>query len=162
MLGGDLPFLEKFLGPTEHWYIPSAHNLGLWNPLKRQYVGCHGRRTRIRDVSRLGKTPVCKRAPGCASKPLLQVPRHHAIICVLHMLMRIGAVLGEYLERLCLSASREARNTINNMLNIALCGWQLGGPLGPDGQETKRLFLYGMLLLMFWGWPTGTWATRLS
>ena len=54
--------------------------------------------------------------------------------------MRIGALLGEYLERLCLSASREARNDINNMLKIALCGWQLGGTCRPDGQETKRLF----------------------
>ena len=54
--------------------------------------------------------------------------------------MRIGALLGEYLERLCLSASREARNAINNMLKIALCGWQLGGTCRPDGQETKRLF----------------------
>ena len=140
MLGGDLPFLKKFLGLTEHWYIPSVHNLGLWNPLKRRYLGCHRRRTRTGDASRLGKTPVCKGARGCASKPLLQVPRHHAIICVLHMLMRIGALLGEYLEGLCLSASREARNAINNMLKIALCGWQLGGTCRPDGQETKRLF----------------------
>ena len=140
MLGGDLPFLKKFLGLTEHWYIPSVHNLGLWNPLKRRYLGCHRRRTRTGDASRLGKTPVCKEARGCASKPLLQVPRHHAIICVLHMLMRIGALLGEYLERLCLSASREARNAINNMLKIALCCWQLGGTCRPDGQETKRLF----------------------
>ena len=54
--------------------------------------------------------------------------------------MRIGALLGEYWERLCLSASREARNAINNMLKIALCGWQLGGTCRPDGQETKRLF----------------------
>ena len=162
MLGGDLPFLKKFLGLTEHWYIPSVHNLGLWNPLKRRYLGCHRRRTRTGDASRLGKTPVCKGARGCASKPLLQVQRHHAIICVLHMLMRIGALLGEYLERLCLSASREARNAINNMLKIALCGWQLGGTCRPDGQETKRFFLYGMVLLMFWGWPTGTWVTRLS
>ena len=54
--------------------------------------------------------------------------------------MRIGALLGEYLERLCLSASREARNAINNMLKIALCSWQLGGTCRPDGQETKRLF----------------------
>ena len=22
--------------------------------------------------------------------------------------------------------------------------------------------VYGMVLLMFWGWPTGTWVTRLS
>ena len=78
------------------------------------------------------------------------------------MLMQIGAVLGEYLERLCLSASREAHNAINNMLKIALCGWQLGGTCRPDGQETKRFFLIGMVLLMFWGWPTGTWVTRLS
>ena len=118
--------------------------------------------TRTGDASRLGKTPVCKGAHGCASKPLLQVPRHHAIICVLHMLMRIGALLGEYLEEPCLSASREARNAINNMLKIALCGWQLGGTCRPDGQETKRSFLYGMVLLMFWGWPTGTWVTTLS
>ena len=54
--------------------------------------------------------------------------------------MRIGALLGEYLERLCLSASREACHAINNMLKIALCGWQLGGTCRPDGQETKRLF----------------------
>ena len=140
MLAGDLPFLKKFLGLTEHWYIPSVHNLGLWNPLKRRYLGCYRRRTRTGDASRLGKTPVCKGARGCASKPLLQVPRHHAIICVLHMLLRIGALLGEYLDRVCLSASREARNAINNMLKIALCGWQLGGTCRPDGQETKRLF----------------------
>ena len=88
---------------------------------------------------RLGKTPVCKRARGCSLKPLLQVPRPHAIICVLHMLMRIGALLGEYLERLCLSPSREAQNAISNMLKIALCGWQPGGTCRPDGQETKRL-----------------------
>ena len=202
MLGGDLPFLKKFLGLTEHWYIPSVHNLGLWNPLKRRYLGCHRRRTRTGDASRLGKTPICKGARGCASKPLLQLPRHHAIICVLHMLMRIGALLGEYLERLCLSASREARNAINNMLKIALCGWQLVGTCRPDGQELAQLalhnphiwanslkpvlcsaiaspsllssspirvnpkpsvcFLYGMVLLMFWGWPTSTWVTRLS
>ena len=56
--------------------------------------------------------------------------------------MRIGALLGEYLGRLCLSASREARNAINNMLKIALCGWQLGGTCRPDGQETKRFFLW--------------------
>ena len=54
--------------------------------------------------------------------------------------MRIGALLGEYLERLCLSASREAHNAINNMLKIALCCWQLGGTCRPDGQETKRCF----------------------
>ena len=42
------------------------------------------------------------------------------------------------------------------MLKIALCGWQLGGTCRPDGQERKRFFLYGMVLLMFWGWPTGT------
>ena len=53
--------------------------------------------------------------------------------------MRIGALLGEYLERLCLSASREARNAINIMLKIALCDWQLGGTCRPDGQETKPL-----------------------
>ena len=140
MLGGDLPFLKKFLGLTEHWYIPSVHNLGLWNPLKRRYVGCHRRRTRTGDASRLDKTPVCKRARGCASEPLLQVPRHHAIFCVLHMLIRIGALLGKYLERLCLSASREAHNAIKNMLKIAPCGWQLGGTCRPDRQETKRLF----------------------
>ena len=140
MLGGDLPFLKIFLGLTEQWYIPSVNNLGLWNLLKRQYVRCHRRRTRTSDASRLGKTPVCKRAGGCAPKLLLQVPRHHAIICVLHMLMRTVALLGEYLERLCLSASREARNAINNMLKIALCGWQLGRTCRPDGQETKRLF----------------------
>ena len=143
MLGGDLPSLKKFLGLTEHWYIPSVHNLGLWNPLKRRYVGCHRRRTRTGDASRLGRTPVCKGARGCASKPLLQVPRHHAIICVLHMLMGIDALLGEYLERLCLSASRGESNTINNMLKIALCGWQLGGTCRPDGQETKRFFYMG-------------------
>ena len=28
MLGGDLPFLKKFLGLTEHSYIPSVHTLG--------------------------------------------------------------------------------------------------------------------------------------
>ena len=140
MLGGDLLFLKKFLGLTEHWYIPSVHNLGLWNPLKRRYLGCHRRRTRTGDASQLGKTPVCKGARCCASKPLLQVPRHHANICVLHMLMRIGALLGEYLERLCLSASSQARNAINNMLRIALCGWQLGGTCRPDGQETKRFY----------------------
>ena len=160
--GRRFTVFEEVFGTTEHWYIPSVHNLGLWNPLKRRYLGCHRRRTRTGDASRLGKTPVCKGARGCASKPLLQVPRHHAIICVLHMLMRIGALLGEYLERLCLSASREARNVINNMLKIALCGWQLGGTCRPDGQETKRFFLYGMVLLMFWGWLRGTWVTRLS
>ena len=132
--------MKTFLGLTEHWYIPSVHNLGLWNPLKRRYVVCHRRRTRTGDASRLGETPVCKSAGGCASQPLPQVPQHHAIICVLHMLMRIGALLGEYLERLCLYASREARNAINNMLKIALCGWQLRGTCRPDGQETKRLF----------------------
>ena len=133
-------FLKTFLGLTEHWYIPSVHNLGLWNHLKRRYVGCHRRRTRTGDAFRLDKTPVCKGARGCASKPLLQVSRHHAIICVLHMLMRIGALLGEYLERLCLSASREAHNAINNMLKIALCGWQLGGTCRPHGQGTKLWF----------------------
>ena len=138
MLGGDLPFLKKFLDLTDHWYIPSVHNLGLWNPLTRRYLGCHRRRTRTGDASGLDKTPVCKGARGCASKPLLQVPRHHAIICVLRMLMRIGAFLGEYLERLCLSASSGARNAIKNMLKIALCGWQLGGTCRPDGQDTKR------------------------
>ena len=143
MLGRDLPFLKIILRFTEHWYIRSAHNLGLWNPLKRRYPGYHWRRKCTSDASRLGKTPVCKGARGCASKPLLQAPRHHAIICVLHMLMRIGALLGEYLERLCLSASREARNAINNMLKIALCGWQLGGTCRPDGQETKHFFYMG-------------------
>ena len=54
--------------------------------------------------------------------------------------MLISALPGEYLERLCLSASREARNAVKNMLKIALCGWQLGGTCRPDGQETKRLF----------------------
>ena len=160
--GRRFTVFEENLGLTEHWFITSVHNFGLWNPLKRRYLGCHRRRRRTGDASRLGKTPVCKGARGCASKPLFQVPRHHAIVCVPHMLMRNGALIGEYSERLCLSASREARNAINNMLKIALCGWQLGGTCRPDGQETKRCFLYGMVLLMFLGWPTGTRVTRLS
>ena len=69
--------------------------------------------------------------------------------------MRIGALLGEYLERLCLSASRQARNAINNVLKIALSDWQLGGTCRPDGQETKRLFLYGMVFFMFLGLADG-------
>ena len=60
--------------------------------------------------------------------------------------MQIDALLGEYLERLCLSASRGERNAINNMPKIGLCGWQLGRTCRPDGQETKRfLFIWDVI-----------------
>ena len=79
-------------------------------------------------------------AAGCSTEPILKVPRAWVVLCILHLTMAMGRLLGEFLDREARLVTPALRRDLQVLLSERRAGWSVYGSASPDGEETSNFF----------------------
>ena len=140
-LGGDLPYLQRFLGLSPSWMTPSIYTEANFDYNTGVYLDGDNRRSALSDALRLGNLPIIKGAKGVVGPPLLFLPRDRVMMCVLHMVMAFGKLTAAWICGIFAESSAAQRSIVNAILRVHQTGVDLEKAVNtPDGEETKRLF----------------------
>ena len=122
--------------------VGSMFNEGIWNAPTKTWEGSANPRTMEGDEANytafLLGTPSLQ-AAGCSTQPILNLPRAWVVLCILHLTMAVGRLLGEFVDRearLVTPALRPSRPTSSPVgeacrlerVWVSIPGW------GGDGQ----------------------------
>ena len=88
-------------------------------------------------------------AAGCSMPPILHLACAFAILCILHLTMDMGRLLGEFVGRGARGVSPSVRQDLQILLSERMTGCNVYGVISPDGEELGcQLFLrHGQKLL---------------
>ena len=123
--------------------VGSMFNEGIWNAQKKTEEGSAIPRTMEGDeapyTAFLLGTPSLQ-AAGCSTQRILQWPRAWIVLCILHLTMAMGRLLGEFVGREARAATPSLRQHLQVLLSERLAGWSVYGSASPDGEETANFF----------------------
>ena len=102
ILGGDQPWTRRVIVVSTCPQVGSMLNEGIWNAQTKTWKGSAIPRTMEGDEAHymgfLHGTPSLQ-AAGCTTQRILQLPRAWAVLCILHLTMAMGRLLGEFVDR---------------------------------------------------------------
>ena len=143
ILGGDQPWTRRVIGVSTCPQVGSMFNEGIWNAQKRVWVGRDIPRTKEGDEAHytafLLGTPSLQ-AAGCSMQPLLLLARTHVVLCILHLTMAMGRLLGEFVDREAREVAPSVRQDLQILLSERRAGWSVYGVSSPDGEETANFY----------------------
>ena len=81
----------------------------------------------------------CK-PPVAVRSGFLKLPRAWVVLCILHLTMAMGRLLGEFVDREARSVTPALRRDLLVLLSERRGGWSVHGSTSPDGKETANFF----------------------
>ena len=118
-------------------------NEGIYNAPTKTWEGSANPRTMEGDEANyttfLLGTPSLQ-AAGCTTQPILKLPRAWVDLCILHLTMAMGRLLGEFLDRESRLVTPVLRRDLQILLSERRAGWSVYGSASPDGEETANFF----------------------
>ena len=143
ILGGDQPWTRQVIGLSTCLQVRSMFNEGICNAPTRTWEGSANQRTMEGDEANytafLLGTPSLQ-AAGCSTQPILKLPRAWAVLCIWHLTMAMGRLLGEFVDRKARSVTPALRQDPQVLLSERRAGWSVYGSASPDGEETANFF----------------------
>ena len=79
-------------------------------------------------------------AAGCNTQRILKLPRALVVLCISHLTMAMGCLLGEFVNREARSVTLALRQDPQVLLSERRAGWSVYGSVSPDGEETANFF----------------------
>ena len=102
ILGGNQPWTRRVIGVSTCPQVGSMFNEGIWNTQTKTWEGSAIPRTMEGDEAHytafLLGTPSLQDA-GCGMLRILKLPRAWFVLCILHLAMAMGRLLGEFVDR---------------------------------------------------------------
>ena len=143
ILGGDQPWTRRVTGVSTCPQVGSMFNEGIWNAQTKTWEGSANPRTMEGDEANytafLLGTPSLQ-AAGCSTQRILKLPRAWAVLCILHLTMAMGRLLGEFVDREARSVTPALRQDLQVLLSERRAGWSVYGSASSDGEETANFF----------------------
>ena len=97
ILGGDQPWTRRVIGVSTCPQVSSMFNESIWNAPTKTWEGSANPRTMEGDEANytafLLGTPSFQ-AAGRSTQPILKLPRAWVVLCILHLTMAMGRLLG--------------------------------------------------------------------
>ena len=123
--------------------VGSMFNEGIWNARTKTWEGSAIPRTMEGDEAHytafLLETPSLQ-AAGCTMQRILQLPHAWVVLCILHLTMAMGRLLGEFVDREARGVTLSLRQDPQSLLSERRAGWSIYGSSSPDGEETANFF----------------------
>ena len=143
ILGGDQPWTRWMIGVSTCPQVGSMFNEGIWNAQTKTWEGSANPRTMEGDEANytafLLGTPSLQ-AAGCSTQRILKLPRAWVVLCILHLTMAMGRLLGEFVDREARLVTPALRRDLQVLLSERGAGWSIYGSASPDGEETANFF----------------------
>ena len=143
ILGGDQPWTRRVIGVSTCPQAGSMFNEGIWNAQTKTWQGSAHPRTMEGDEANytafLLGTPSLQ-ADGCNTQRILKLPHAWVVLCILHLTMAMGRLLGEFLHREARSVTLALRQDLQVLLSERRAGWSVYGSASPDGEERANFF----------------------
>ena len=143
ILGGDQPWTPRVIGVSTCPQVGCMFNEGIWNAPTKTWEGSANHRTMEGDEANytafLLGTPSLQ-AAGCSTQPILKLPRAWVVLCILHLTMPMGRLLGEFVDREARLVTPALRRDLQVLLWERRAGWSVYGSTSPDGEETANFF----------------------
>ena len=150
ILGGDQPWTRRVIGVSTCPQVGSMFNEGIWNAPTKTWEGSANPRTMEGDEANytafLLGTPSLQ-AAGCSTQPILKLPRAWVVLCILHLTMAMGRLLGEFVHR---EARLVTPRSVKTCKFSCRRGVQVGAFMGQHPRMGRRrpIFLtHGRILL---------------
>ena len=123
--------------------VGSMFNEGIWHAQKKTWEGSAIPRTMEGDEANY--TPFVLRTPslqaaGCSTPRILKLPRAWVVLCILHLTVAMGRLLGEFVGREARAVTRALRHDLQVLLSERRAGWSVYGQASPDGEGTANFF----------------------
>ena len=143
ILGGDQPLTRRVIGVSNCPQVSSMFNEGIWNAQMKTWEGSAIPRTMEGDEANytafLLGTPSLQTA-GCSTERNLKLPLAWVVLCILHLTMAMGRLLGEFVDREARSVTPALRQDLQVLLPERRAGWSVYGSASLDGEETANFF----------------------
>ena len=143
ILGGDQPWTRQVIGVSTCPQVGSMFNEGIWNAQTKTWEGSANPRTMEGDGANytafLLGTPSLQ-AAGWSTQRILKLPRARVVLCILHLTMAMGRLLGDFVDREARSVTPALRQHLQVLLSERRAGWSVSGSPSPDGEETANFF----------------------
>ena len=131
------------IGVSTCHQVGSMFNEGIWNAQKKTWEGSAIPQTMEGDEANytafLLGTPSWQ-AAGCSRQRILKLPRAWVVLCILHLTMAMGRLLGEFVDQDARSVTPALRQDLPVLLSEGRAGWSVYGSASSDGEETARFF----------------------
>ena len=122
--------------------VGSMFNEGIWNAQKKTWEGSAIPRTMEGDEAHytafLLGTPSLQ-ATDCSMQRILQLPRAWVVLCIVHLTMAMGRLLGEFVDREARAVTPSLRRDLQDLLSERRAGWSAYGSASPDGEEMANV-----------------------
>ena len=131
------------IGVSTSPQVGSMVNEGIWNAQKETWEGTAIPRTMEGEEAHytalLLGTPSLQ-AAGCSTQRILQLPRVWVVLCILHLTMAMGLLLGEFVDREARAVTPWLHQDLQVLLSERRVGCKVYGSASPDGEETANFF----------------------
>ena len=123
--------------------VGSMFNEGIWNAPTKTWEGSANPRTMEGDEANytafLLGTPSLQ-AAGCSTQPIFKLPRAWVVLCILHLTMAMGRLLGEFVNREARLVTPALRRDLQVLPSERGAGWSVYGSASPDAEQTANFF----------------------
>ena len=79
-------------------------------------------------------------ATSCSTHQILKLPRACVVLCILHLTMDMGRLLGEFVDREVRAVTPALRQDLQVLMSERRAGWSVYGSASPDREETANFF----------------------
>ena len=118
------------IGVSTRPQVGSMFNEGIWNAQTKTWAGSAIPRTMEGDEANhtafLLGTPSLQ-AAGCSTQRTLKLPRTLVVLCILHLTMAMGRLLGEFVDREVRSVTPALRQDLQVLLSERRAAWSVYG-----------------------------------
>ena len=150
ILRGDQPLTRRVIGMSICPQVGSMFNEGIWNAQKKTWEGSAIPRTmdggEAHYTAFLLGTPSLQ-AAGCSRQWILKLPRAWVVLCILHLTMAMGRLLGEFVDRKARLVTRGLRQDLQVLASDRVHVGAFMGQL-PRTDKRRPIFVrHGRILL---------------
>ena len=142
ILGGDQPWTRRVIGVSTCPQVGFMFNEGIRNAPKKTWEGSAIPRTREGDQANytafLLGTPSLP-AAGCSTQRILKLPRAWVVLCILHLTIAMGRLLGKFVDR---GARFSPLRSVKNCKFSCRRGVHVGAFMGQLPRTGKRRLIF--------------------
>ena len=150
ILGGDQPWTRRVIAVSTCSQAACMFNEGVWNAQTKTWEGNAIPRTMEGDKAHytayLSGTPSLQ-AAGYNMQRILQLPRAWVFLCIMHLTMAMGRLLGEFVDREARAVTPSLRQDLQVLMSDRRAGWSVHGLAFADKEETADSSRHGRKLL---------------
>ena len=150
IVGGDQPWTRRAIGVATCPQAGSMFNEGIWNAQTKTLEGSAIPRTMEGDEANytaflLGTTSL--QAAGCSTQFILKLPCTRVVLCILHLTMAMGRLLGAFVNQGARWVTPALCQDLEVPLSERRASWSVIGSASPDGEETANFLTHRRILL---------------